>query len=429
MNIAILGGGLTGLSASGELAAAGHTVTVFEKNKELGGLAGGTKRQEWEWYLDYTYHHVFTSDTAILKLASQIKHPFTFATPHTDTLFGERNNYRIFPVDTPQNLLLLPELSLLSRLRTGAVLAFLKLSPFILFYEKNTAAIFIKKTMGEESWYKLWGPLFRKKFGEYAEIVVASFMWARINKRSRALGYPEGGFQAFVNRLGTTLQEKGVVLQTASSVVHIGKNNRQFVITDGGGEQRCYDKVVVTAPFPVFLTLAKDILPNEYYVAQKKRKYLWAVNMIVQTNKPILPHTYWLNVNAQDVPVMCVVQHTNFVSTKHFNNKHIAYFAWYVKVGDPLLSMTQEEVLTQVKGSIGQINPAFHDQSEVVSLFRASFAQPIFDQETAGMSHSCATPVSGLYIANLDMTYPFDRGTNYAVQLGKDVSNLVLNTL
>ena len=43
MNIAIIGGGLTGLTAAYELLKYGHQVTVFEKEKTLGGLAGGFK--------------------------------------------------------------------------------------------------------------------------------------------------------------------------------------------------------------------------------------------------------------------------------------------------------------------------------------------------------------------------------------------------
>jgi len=34
-----------------------------------------------------------------------------------------------------------------------------------------------------------------------------------------------------------------------------------------------------------------------------------------------------------------------------------------------------------------------------------------------------------VFVANMDMTYPYDRGTNYAVKLGKDVSGFVLKKL
>ena len=429
MNVAILGGGLTGLTAAHELVSAGHTITLFEKNPRLGGLAGGMKQPGWDWYLDYTYHHVFTTDTAILELAKNLRHPFVFSAPHTDTLFGDHHNYRIFPVDTPQDLLLLPELSLLSRLRAGVVLAFLKISPFLSAYETQTARAFLSSTMGEEVWEKMWKPLFRKKFGKYAEIVVASFIWARINKRSRSLGYPTGGFQLLIDELAEVVQKKGGAIYTRSEIVDIRKQGAQFTLIDKAGKRSAFDRIIGTVPFPVFLTLTQHILPTDYSAMQRRRKYLWAVNMIVETERPILSTTYWLNVNAEDVPVMCVVQHTNFVSSTHFGNKHIAYFAWYVPDNDPLLTASQDEVFAQVCTSIAQINPSFAGSPQPISLFRVPYAQPIFDIATVQISRALTTPTPGVYVANLDMTYPFDRGTNYAVQLGKDVSKLVLSHL
>ena len=40
MKVAIIGAGITGLVAGYRLLQAGHEVTIFEKEKELGGLLG-----------------------------------------------------------------------------------------------------------------------------------------------------------------------------------------------------------------------------------------------------------------------------------------------------------------------------------------------------------------------------------------------------
>ncbi len=49
----------------------------------------------------------------------------------------------------------------------------------------------------------------------------------------------------------------------------------------------------------------------------------------------------------------------------------------------------------------------------------------IFDKEFLKNKPDFETPLKGFYIANLDMTYPYDRGTNYAVALGKKVVELL----
>ena len=72
MNIAILGAGFTGLSAAYQLVKQGHSVTIFEKDPQPGGLAVGYKEKEWDWSLEKHYHHWFTNDKFILGLAKEI---------------------------------------------------------------------------------------------------------------------------------------------------------------------------------------------------------------------------------------------------------------------------------------------------------------------------------------------------------------------
>jgi hypothetical protein len=39
------------------------------------------------------------------------------------------------------------------------------------------------------------------------------------------------------------------------------------------------------------------------------------------------------------------------------------------------------------------------------------------------------TKIKGVYLANMSMVYPFDRGTNYAVKMGEDVAKKVISDL
>jgi hypothetical protein len=66
---------------------------------------------------------------------------------------------------------------------------------------------------------------------------------------------------------------------------------------------------------------------------------------------------------------------------------------------------------------------------KVVALFKAPYAQPIFDSEFVTIPRSFSTSAKNVYMANMDMTYPYDRGTNFAVQLGKDISNFILKKI
>lgn len=433
MKIAILGGGLTGLTAAYHLSKKRHTIAVYEGSERLGGLAQGFHREGWEWELERTYHHIFNNDSEILNLAHEIGYNnFRFKTPLTASLFGEVNNYRIFPVDSPKDFLLLPELSLFAKLRAGVTLVFLKLSPFLPYYEKVTSARFLKMTMGHEVWEVLWEQLFRKKFGIFAEKILASFIWARVTKRTQSLGYPDGGFQTFIDALAEKDRDLGVSIHKSSIITEIRKKGGGYEVSgkkDGVDFHETVDAIISTLPYPTTLRVMSDLLGKDYYEEQKKRKYLFAINLILKTDKPLLDRAYWLNVGAKDIPFMCMVQHTNFVDKKHYGDKHITYVAWYVEGASELLKKSEEEVLAFVLPYLKNMQPNLTETPEVVALIKAPYAQPIFDAEFATIPRTFATREKNILIANLDMTYPYDRGTNYAVQLGKEVSNYFLNQI
>jgi protoporphyrinogen oxidase len=434
MKIVILGGGLTGLTAAYYLSKTNNEITVLEKGERFGGLASGFKKPGWNWDLERTYHHIFNNDSSILSLANEIKfHSFIFSTPTTSSLFGEKNNYRIFPVDSPKDFLLLPEITFFSKLRAGFTIVLLKITPHLPILDRMSSSEFLRKTMGSEVWSVLWERLFRNKYGKYAEKILASFIWARIHKRTQKLGYPTGGFQTFIDTLVETNKQKNVSLFSSTSIEKVQKNGSIYEVrtkNEKGEERICAaDMIISTLPYPITCNTMEDVLGVEYVREQKKRKYLFAVNLILKTKQPILEKTYWLNISAKDVPIMCVVQHTNFVDSKQYGGEKICYIAWYVDHDDPLLSMNEKEVFNFVLPHLKNINPNLNETPEIVALFKAPFAQPIFDKEFVAISRSFDTPAKNVYVANMDMTYPFDRGTNYAVQLGKDVSNFILNSI
>ncbi|MDH5606973.1 MAG: FAD-dependent oxidoreductase, partial [Anaerolineae bacterium] len=59
MKIAIIGAGYAGMAAAYDLAKDGHTVTIFEAAKHVGGLAAGFKEPHWDWSVEKFYHHWF----------------------------------------------------------------------------------------------------------------------------------------------------------------------------------------------------------------------------------------------------------------------------------------------------------------------------------------------------------------------------------
>jgi protoporphyrinogen oxidase len=459
MKIAIFGGGITGLTAGYYLAKQGHQITVFEKENNFGGLASGFKKENWQWSLERTYHHIFKNDNEILEFSKEIGfNKFFFKKPITGSLYEKISNikyqisniqiknqkFEIFPLDNPIDLLKFPNLNFFEKIKTGATLAFLKLSPFLPIFEKTTAVDFLKKTIGEKAYESLFGELFRKKFGEYAENILTSFFWARIKKRTKSLGYPIGGFQNFIDFTVEKLEELGVRLFKNYEIKAVKKQNNQFLVTCHSCESRnplienySFDIVISTLPTPILTKISQKIFPAQFLQNLRKIKYLNALTLIIESKTAFLKDVYWLNIMAKNIPIMAIVDHTNFIDKKYYGGNHLVYLGWYLKKEDRLMKMKDEEILNYVSPYLKKIfnfqfsifNKISKPNFQILNyyVFRSPFAQPIFDKEFIKNKPDFITPLKNFYIANLDMTYPYDRGTNYAVSLGKSVAKLIMN--
>ena len=58
-------------------------------------------------------------------------------------------------------------------------------------------------------------------------------------------------------------------------------------------------------------------------------------------------------------------------------------------------------------------------------MHRAKYAQPVPPVGYLDMIPDLRTPLPGLYFASMSQVYPWDRGTNYAVELGRKVAALM----
>ena len=389
MNIAIIGGGFTGLTAAYELGKLGHKVTVFEKDATLGGLANGFKEPHWDWHLEMAYHHLFTNDNAIISLIKELG--------LTDKLIIKRpitaNFYHgaMYQFDSAMNLLQFPHLSVIDKIRTGALAAFCKIYPFWQTLEGVTAKEFFTRWGGAASWRIIWEPLMTGKFGKFADTIAASWLWARIHKRTPSLIYIEGGFQTLINALALAIKKQGGKIHLKSEFKRLDSK---------------FDRTLLTIPTPTSIP------------------HLHAQILILETKEPILKDVYWLSITDRSFPFLAVVAHTNLMDKKHYGGNHITYIGNYLPDGHPYLSMTKEQLLAKFMPFLKRISnyelrlPAGKAGITNFYLFIGKYAQPVHQINYSQKAPKLVTQIPGVYLANMDSIYPCDRGTNYAVELG-----------
>ncbi|HMS22318.1 MAG TPA: FAD-dependent oxidoreductase [Candidatus Levybacteria bacterium] len=422
MNIAIVGSGFTGLSAAYYLTKKGHTVTIFELDTKPGGLAIGYKEKGWDWSLEYHYHHWFTNDKSVLALAHEIGHKVLVKRPITCSFVEDD----IYQLDSPLSVLKFPKLNIIDRFRMGISLALLRYNPLWKPLEKFKAEPYLMKSMGENAYKKLWEPLMVNKLGKYSRQVSLSWFWARIYKRTSNLAYPEGGFLEFATHLQDVIEKKGGTFYFKTEVTHLSSDDNVTIkyVTRGKEYVKKFDSVIVTTPSFLFKKIANQ-LPEDYKDSLGKLKGIAAMNLVLRLKKPFFSNgTYWLSMCDLKSPILAIVEHTNFMDKKHYNNEHLLYVGNYMETSDPRFTLDENKLLKLYDPWLKKINPEYYKDIISFKVFRAPFAQPIIPPNYSRFIPSFYTPFKKVYLANIEQVYPWDRGTNYAVELGQKIADI-----
>lgn len=431
MKIVVLGGGLTGLVCAEKLSRGGkNKVVLIESESGFGGLASGFRQDNWDWSLDRVYHHVFSSDSDILDYAKEVGFDkFFFKSPTTSSLYHVNGHFRLLPIDTPVDLLSFPLLNIFERIRAGVAILFLKLSPHLKLFERTTTSGLMTNLMGKRAYEVLFGEVMRKKFGKYAGNILSGFIWARILKRSKNLGYPEGGFQEFINHLVEVCRKNGVELMTSSPVTRVfQKEDEEVVVAKGDEILGEFDMIICTTPSQVASKTLNEVLRSEEIENLGKTKHLAAMNIILETRGKFFDTEYWISNCVTKIPALVFVQHTNFIDKSNYGSNDILYIGEYLQESSPLWSMAKDELVKIYTERLEEITGR---RPEIVNSFqfKAKNSQPIFDREFINIVPTFQTSNKRILLANLDMTYPFDRGTNYAVLLGQKVADILIDNL
>lgn len=425
MKIAIIGAGFTGLTAAYRLLQKGHEVTIFEKDENPGGLAIGYKEQNWDWTLEKHYHHWFTNDTFVLRLAREINHEVIIHTPKS-SFYVENQPYQF---DSPQAILSFPKLPFFDKLRLGMVFALLfRFNPFWKPLEKLRVATVLPKLIGKKSYTMLWEPQLKNKMGKYTQDISLVWFWARVKKRTTSLAYPQGGFLSFAQALVREIEKKGGKVHYHNEIEQLqDKKTVSITIKNDNKknkEKYTFDKVIVTLPSFLFLKISPQ-LPQSYRQSLIKLRGLSATNLVIRFKKPFFADkTYWMSICEKDSPIMAIIEHTNFMNKKYYGNEHIVYLGNYA-VTDDKLSWTKEEILHFYDPFLQKIHPEYQKNIIGYEFFKAPFAQPIVPTNYSKYIPNMITPLPNVFLANIEQVYPWDRGTNYAVELGEKVAELI----
>ncbi|MHC1740258.1 MAG: NAD(P)/FAD-dependent oxidoreductase [Anaerolineaceae bacterium] len=425
--IAIIGAGFGGLSAAFDLVKAGHEVTIFDVSDHPGGLAAGFKKPEWEWSVEKFYHHWFTSDRYMFQLFDELglRSKVIVRTPKTVMY----HKGKFFPFDSIPAAIMYPGLGWgINKIRFGLVGVYLRLTNHWKSMETTTVDAWMRKWAGKKVYEEMWEPMLLGKFGErFAHQVNMAWMWARMHARTTSLVSYAGGFQTFAEDFARILQEKGVKISYNTKVDQIAAMDGRVELSIDGKQER-FDQVLVTVS-PAQLAGMAPGLREDYLKELLNLQSLGAVVMVVSLKHQLSREGYyWYNLPKKEgYPFLALVEHTNFMDKEHYNNEHILYCGDYLETGHEYFKLSDEELLKRFMPSFLRINPDFKpDWINQVWVFKANYAQPVPFVNHSKNIPEIETPIPGLYFASMSQVYPWDRGTNFAVEIARRAVKLML---
>jgi protoporphyrinogen oxidase len=435
--IAVIGAGATGLAAAYDLTRAGYSVQVYEAGAEVGGLAAGFKDETWDWTLEKFYHHWFSNDDAVLGLIDELgaSDKLLFPRPTTSLWLNGKIHQMDHPNIVAANLRL--PISLMAKIRYGLTGLYLRLFDNWKPMERVTADAWLRRYMGNEAYETLWRSLLISKFGHYFDQVNMAWFWARVYKRTPRLGTFAGGFQAFLELLAGQVREQGAEICLNTPVERIKPAEGGGLLVTVGGQPERFDAVISTSSPQIMRRLVPDF-PPDYAGKLGELKSMGAVVVILALKHQLMTDgTYWLSLPAAhpdksraEFPFVVLVEHTNYMDRAHYGGDHLVYCGDYVAPDHEYFSLSEDELAERFIETLTTFNPNFSpDWIRKRWVFRARYAQPVPLVNHSAALPDLRTPHPHLYLASMSQVYPWDRGTNYAVEMGRRVAGMVIEDL
>ena len=318
MRVAVIGGGVAGMTAAYRLRQQDHEVSLYEAAPALGGLVRTFETAGDP--LECFYHHIFTTDTSIIDLIDELG--LGDQLTWVDSKVGFYHGGRIWDFVTPMDLLRFGPLPLVDRLRLGLAGLYLRRQSDWHRFEKVTAWDWVGRYAGKKALDVVWGPLLKGKFADQAEEVAMAWLWSKIHlrfasrgagpKQQEKLGYMQGSFGVYITELERRLRDMGVQIQTSTPVKRVTtQGERVSGLALGDDSEVAADAVIACVPSERFTAIAPE-LGDEYLRRVSAARWQWALCYVIALKEPLSP-IYWLNISDPDTPFIAVVEHTNFI--------------------------------------------------------------------------------------------------------------------
>lgn len=433
-DVAILGGGITGLAAAYFLSKAGKKVVVVEKGSKLGGVLKMTSHESngVKYEIEEFYHHVLAGDTDMIKLMGELNMQNELEWHYPQTAFWRQGRlYRL------SGMLDLPKfriLSLANKLSLAKLMVVVKLAREPSRFDSITAEEFVARYGSKNLWAKLFRSLLYSKFGSKCNEISGAWLVERLKIRSHMQSYAKGGgerigyfkegFRQVWNKLAQEARKQGAEFLFNSPVKKIRLANNAVKEVVAGKKKIACNWIISTIPINLLGAMVK--LPPEYLKRIGRIEYQGVVCVTLGLSKGLNEKYYWINL-VVELPLRlgAVLEHTNFIPAERYGGDTILFLASYPEYSQPVWNWTDEKVFEEYLSDLQKI---FSDVSRKDvrwwHVARERHAGIVYKKGILKDIPPYQTPVKGLLVAGMFNNYP-ERSTSISVRMGRELTAMI----
>ena len=425
-SVAVIGGGPMGLTVAYDLLKKGFDVSLFEQEKDLGGMSVHFDFSGLD--IEKFYHFVCGPDYPMFDLMKELG--IYDKLKWTDTKMGLFYNGKLYKWGGPFELLAFPKANILEKARYGLhVFCASKIKNWKKL-DDTTAHDWIVKWETEKGYAKFWDSLFQLKFYEIKNQIAAPWLWSRLARVAKSrknifqerMGYVSGGSRVVIDALAARITEMGGQIHTGAPVERVLFKDGRAAGIRAAGEDKPFDAVVSTIPIQYVSGMAPD-LPEEDINKLETLDNVGVVCVITKLAEALTPN-FWLNITDErmDIPGMIEVSNLN----TEFGD-HILYVPFYLHKNNPKYHEPDENFIRKVREYMLMVNPAMtQDKIKDIRVFRYDYAQPVATLRFLSKLPPMQSDLRpGFYMADTAYCYPEDRSITESVKAAHQLAELV----
>lgn len=391
--VAIVGGGILGMTAALELAERGHQVVLLDAGAALGGLVASHTIGDFVW--DRFYHVILPQDTETLGLIDRLGLTDQLRWQHTRTGFYVDGRWH--SLSTSWEYLRFSPLGWIDKLRLGVTILRAAGIRNGVPLEPIPVTKWLRRWSGEATYRRIWLPLLRSKLGENYHRASAAFIWAYIRRlyaarttteKREVMGYVAGGYAKILEALSTALRRAGVEIRVGCQVTAITPSAAGVTIGTTGGSIEV-DHAVLTVPMTAVPTLCPWMTSAEITRANRVT-YQGVICASVLLKRP-LEGFYVANITDDGLPFTTIVEMTGLVDRAAFGGHSLIYLPRYATQDDDWWTKPDSDIEAAFLAGVERMVPSFR-RSDVVA-FRVARARAVQAVSTLHYSRDVAPPI------------------------------------